>query len=470
MARELDAMSILDPATGCIIDVNPAWLELYGYTRDELAAGLKVTDVSAEPERTSAAIAQAPTKTTSQSDIRWHRAKDGTVFPVELTCGQAVHDGRAVIVSVMRDLTRGDSARRALARSDASFRALIENMPDGIVVHRHGSLVYMNAAFRAMLGYSRHEDVRGMSLLELVHPDDRDNVVGRVSDMLKHGTPSPPREQRSVRKDGSTLIAEIVGHNVIFEGEPAILAIARDVTARKELDAHLIMTDRLASLGRLSASIGHELNNPLGYVLGNVTLVERELAREDVPKEIAERAPHVRMVREGAMRMRDIVHDLKTLARGDSDPAMMIDVAQILDTCVNMAEHELGPRARIVKDYRDRPFVHGTEARLGQVFLNLLLNAAQAIPIGKPDENEVRVSIGSLDVGRVEIRIADSGEGIAAENLERIFEPFFTTKRGVGTGLGLSISHGIVTAAGGAISVEPRPGGGTVFRVVLPAG
>ncbi|HEX4517809.1 MAG TPA: PAS domain S-box protein [Polyangiaceae bacterium] len=471
MARELEPMSILDPATGCIIDVNEAWLELYGYTRDELAAGLKVTDVSAEPERTSAAIAQAPTKSASQSDIRWHRSKDGTVFPVELTCSRAVLDGRTLIVSVMRDLTRGDSARRALARSDASFRALIENMPDGIVVHRHGSLVYMNAAFRAMLGYSRHEDVRGMRVLEIVHDEDRDGVVERVRDLLKRGTPSPPREERLVRKDGTPLIAEIVGHNVIFEGESAVLVIARDVTARKELDARLIMTDRLASLGRLSASIGHELNNPLGYVLGNVTLVERELAREDVPKEIAERlAPHVRMVREGAMRMRDIVHDLKTLARGDSDPAMMIDVAQILDTCVNMAEHELGPRARIVKDYRDRPFVHGTEARLGQVFLNLLLNAAQAIPVGKPDENEVRVSIGSLDVGRVEIRIADSGEGIAAENLERIFEPFFTTKRGVGTGLGLSISHGIVTAAGGAISVEPNPGGGTVFRVVLPAG
>ncbi len=465
-----DPMSIFDPATGRIIDVNDAWLALYGYTRDEIGA-MKVTDVSAEPERTSAAIAHAPTKTSSLADIRWHRSKDGTVFPVELTCGKVVMEGRTVMVALMRDITRGDSARRTLARSEASFRALIENMPDGVVVHRHGSLVYMNAAFRTMLGYSRNEDVRGMRLLDLVHPDDRDSVARRVRDMLEHGTPSPAREQRSVRKDGSTLIAEIVGHNVIFEGEPAILAIARDVTARKELDSQLIMTDRLASLGRLSASIGHELNNPLGYVLGNVTLVERELTREDVPKEIADRlAPHVRMVREGAMRMRDIVHDLKTLARGDGDPTVMIDVAQILDTCVNMAEHELGPRARIVKDYRDRPFVHGTEARLGQVFLNLLLNAAQAIPAGKPDENEVRVTIASLDQARVEIRIADSGEGIAAEHRDRIFEPFFTTKRGVGTGLGLSISHGIVVAAGGAMSVEPRSGGGTVFRVVLPAG
>ena len=303
-----------------------------------------------------------------------------------------------------------------------------------------------------------------------MHPDDRENVIERVRQMLTHGTPAPLLEERLVRRDGSPLIAEIAAHNVIFDGEPAILAIARDITTRKELDGELIMTDRLASLGRLSASIGHELNNPLGYVLGNVALVERELAKEDVPKELAARLEaHVRMVREGAMRMRDIVHDLKTLARGDNDPAVLIDVANILDVCINMAEHELGPRARIVKDYRDRAFVRGTEARLGQVFLNLLLNAAQAIPPGDPEHNEVRVSVAAQGADRVEIQIADSGEGIAPENLERIFEPFFTTKHGAGTGLGLSISHGIVTSAGGSISAEPRGGGGTIFRVVLPS-
>jgi PAS domain S-box-containing protein len=469
-AVTLDPVSIFDPATKRILEVNGAWVELYGYSREEAIGGLKVTDVSAEPDRTSSAIAHAPQKDGSRADIRWHRAKNGTVFPVELTCGTIAIGGRDAMYAVMRDVTQHDSARRTLARSEASFRALIENMPDGIVVHRHGALVYMNATFRAMLGYTRHENIEGISAIELVYPDDREQVVERVQRMITHGTPAPLREERLVRKDGTALIAEIAAHNVIFEGEPSILAIARDITTRKELDTKLIMTDRLASLGRLSASIGHELNNPLGYVLGNVALVERELAKDDVPAAIAERLePHVRMVREGAMRMRDIVHDLKTLARGDSDPAVLIDVANILDVCVNMAEHELGPRARIVKDYRDRPFVRGTEARLGQVFLNLLLNAAQAIPIGDPDNNEVRVGIRASGTGRVEIEVADTGEGIPSENLERIFEPFFTTKHGVGTGLGLPISHGIVTAAGGTITVEPGEGRGTIFRVELPS-
>jgi signal transduction histidine kinase len=167
--------------------------------------------------------------------------------------------------------------------------------------------------------------------------------------------------------------------------------------------------------------------------------------------------------------MRDIVHDLKTLARGDDEDRGPVDVQSILDVCANMAEHELRPRTKLVKDYRDRVFVLGTSARLGQVFLNLIVNAAQAIPEGHADDNEVRVLVRSLDERRVEVAISDTGEGVSPSNLDRIFEPFFTTKQGAGTGLGLSISHRIITSAGGTITAEQRPERGTVFRVVLPA-
>ena len=164
-AVTLDPMSIFDPATKRILDVNKAWVELYGFTREEAVAGLKVTDVSAEPDRTTAAIAHAPSAAGSRADIRWHRSKSGVVFPVELTCGKIVIEGREAMYAVMRDVTQHDSARRTLARSEASFRALIENMPDGIVVHRHGSLVYMNAAFREMLGYPRDENIQGLRVI-----------------------------------------------------------------------------------------------------------------------------------------------------------------------------------------------------------------------------------------------------------------------------------------------------------------
>jgi two-component system, NtrC family, sensor kinase len=467
-SHELDPMSLFCPVTGSFLDVNDSWVSLYGYTREE-ALRMKVTDVSAEPEQTTKAIGHLAPGAITRINVRWHRAKDGTVFPVELTAGKLALGGREVTYAVMRDITQRHRAEHQLARSEASYRALIESMPDGVIVHRMGLIVYMSPSARSMLGYGLDEDVVGKPAIELVHPDDQPKVMERVVAMLSNGLPAPHAEERLMRRDGTHVVAEIAALNTTFDGEAAVLAIARDVTARKEIEAQLVMNDRLASLGRLAASVGHELNNPLAYVLGNVALMERELGRaQEMPPDLAERfATYVNVVGEGARRMRDIVHDLKTLARGDGEEGVTIDVQLLLDVCANMAEHQLLSRTTLVKDYRDHVFVVGTETRLGQVFLNLLVNAAQSIPDGHPDEHQVRIVVRRAG-DRAIVEISDSGCGIPPDHIDRIFEPFFTTKEGVGTGLGLSISHRIVTSAGGTLTCEARPGGGTVFRVALP--
>ena len=468
-SHELDPMSLFDPSTGAFIDVNESWVKLYGYTRDE-ALAMKVVDVSAEPAQTTSAIASLSLNNSTRIDVRWHRAKDGTVFPVELTAGRLLLEGREVTYAVMRDITQRQRAEHALARSEASFRALIESMPDGVIVHRQGILVYMSPSARRMLGYSLDEDVTGTYALEIVHPDDRAKVIERVRSIYAEGIAAPLLEERLLRRDGSHVVVEIAALNTVFDGEPAVIAIARDVSARKEFESQLVMNDRLASLGRLSASVGHELNNPLAYVLGNVGFMERELSRgDDLPAPFVERfRSYVTVVGEGARRMRDIVHDLKTLARGDDGGPSTIDLQHLLDVCANMAEHELRPRTKLVKDYREPVTVFGAETRLGQVFLNLLVNAGQAIPEGDADANEVRLVV-RADGDNAVVEISDTGTGIPPDQLERIFEPFFTTKEGVGTGLGLSISHRIVAAAGGTLTCEPRAGGGTTFRVTLPS-
>lgn len=359
----------------------------------------------------------------------------------------------------------------ALQRSEAGFRALIESMPDGVIVHRGKKLLYLSPSGRRMFGYGADEDVTATDVLELIHPDMRERVKSRIEQTLFEGGPTPLLEERLVRRDGTAFMAEILALTTNFDGEPAILAIARDITVRKQVEAQLVTNDRLASLGRLAGSVGHELNNPLAYVLGNVTLMERELARAaSMPASVAARfSSYVEMVKEGALRMRDIVHDLKTLARGDAGGFVSVDVQHILDVCANMTEHELRSRARIVKDYRDRVFVWGIESRLGQVFSNLLLNAAQAIPAGNLEGNEVRLTVATLDAERVLVEIQDTGCGVPPEDFDRIFEPFFTTREGLGTGLGLSICHGIVTSMGGTITAVPGPDRGTVFRLVLPS-
>ncbi len=468
-SHELDAMSLFDPASGRFLDVNDSWVSLYGYTREE-ALQLRVVDVSAEPAQTATAIAALAPGNTLRIDVRWHRAKDGTVFPVELTAGKLVLAGREVTYAVMRDITQRHRAENQLAKSESSYRALMESMPDGVIVHRLGLVVYMSPSARRMLGYDHDESVLGKPAIDLVHPDDQAKVVERVFATLSSGLAAAPHEERLMRRDGTHVVAEVAALNTTFDGEAAVLAIARDISARKEIEAQLVMNDRLASLGRLAASVGHELNNPLAYVLGNVALMERELARSpEMPDDVAQRfATYVKVVGEGARRMRDIVHDLKTLARGDCEEGGPIEVQHLLDVCANMAEHQLRAPTKLVKEYRDEVSVFGTETRLGQVFLNLLVNAAQAIPEGTNDPHEVRIVVRQAD-DRAIVEISDTGCGIPAADVDRIFEPFFTTKEGAGTGLGLSISHRIVSSAGGTLTCEPRPGGGTVFRVSLPA-
>ncbi|MFP2931345.1 sensor histidine kinase, partial [Pyxidicoccus sp. 3LG] len=170
----------------------------------------------------------------------------------------------------------------------------------------------------------------------------------------------------------------------------------------------------------------------------------------------------------GADRVRRIVRDLKTFSRPDEEQHGPVELHAVLDSAVKIAMAELRPRAKLVKDYGEVPRVEGNEARLAQVFLNLLINSAHAIPEGRAESNEVRLVTRVAPNGMVVAEVRDTGIGIPPESLGRIFDPFYTTKPGVGTGLGLSLCHAYVTAMGGTISVESEPGRGAVFRVTLP--
>jgi CheY-like chemotaxis protein len=173
---------------------------------------------------------------------------------------------------------------------------------------------------------------------------------------------------------------------------------------------------------------------------------------------------------EGGSRIRSIVHDLSSFSHVDEGRQIALDVKQLLDSSIRMAESEIRYRARIVRDYQDVPPVVANDSRLGQVFLNLLVNAAQAIPEGEQETNEIRVATFQDEAGHVIVELADTGVGIRAEMLDKIFDPFVTTKpKGVGTGLGLYICRNIVNSLGGELSVTSSAAGST-FRVRLPAG
>jgi signal transduction histidine kinase len=244
----------------------------------------------------------------------------------------------------------------------------------------------------------------------------------------------------------------------------------KDITERRVAEAErAALTERLASLGRLTATVGHEINNPLAYALGNVSLLLDDLdpnlgTFRCPPKDLSEM---LQTIQNGLFRISVIVRDLQILSRPEDDVSE-VNLQTLIDHSIQVAMNEIRHRARIARRYGAIPLVPGSAARLSQMFLNLIVNAAQAIPEGRISDNEITVSIASQP-GAVSIEISDTGVGIAEEHLARIFEPFFTTKAiGSGTGLGLSICQGIVAAHRGTISVRSGLGRGTTVTVVLP--
>jgi signal transduction histidine kinase/CheY-like chemotaxis protein len=271
-------------------------------------------------------------------------------------------------------------------------------------------------------------------------------------------------------------------NDYVFKGSlgrlsPAIDRELREAAIRAErrrMQQQLLIADRMASVGTLASGVAHEINNPLAAVVANLELMAKDITRIigelDVAGQFSEVLDELRDAREGAERLRHIVRDLKIFSRStDEERRGPVDVKRVLESSLRMAWNEIRHRARLVKEYADVPPVEANDARLGQVFLNLIVNAAQAIREGHAEQNVIRVST-KIDEpsGRVAVEIRDTGSGIAPENVARVFDAFFTTKPvGVGTGLGLSICHRIVTALGGEIQVESQLGKGTAFTVLL---
>ena len=314
------------------------------------------------------------------------------------------------------------------------------------------------------------EELAGRSLLELIHPDDRGEAAQVLEASLERG-PVTTREVRFLRAGGQVMTAELSAMRLLFDGEPATVVSARNITERKQMQARLLLADRLASVGTLAAGVAHEINNPLAFVLSNLGFLEEEcqMLRDELPRErLNEMEDVLRETKQGAERVRHIVRDLRTLSRDEGEQLCDVDVRGVIESSLGLVRHELRHRARLEKELEPVPLVRASEGRLGQVLLNLLINAAHAIPDGRPGENEVRVRLRAI-AGRVVIEVKDTGSGISSEVRNRIFDPFFTTKPvGQGTGLGLSICHGIVTSMGGDITVESEVGRGSTFRITLP--
>jgi CheY-like chemotaxis protein len=248
---------------------------------------------------------------------------------------------------------------------------------------------------------------------------------------------------------------------------------------RDETRQRRLLSDRLAAVDTLAAGLSHEINNPLTYTLINIEHVLRRMRvlAGSVPSQetLEEFLPTVPSLVDslaqtlhGMQRVREVVRNLMTFSRGSIESFTLVDVRGIAESSIQMAMHEVVPRARLVRSLAEVAPVMGSEAQLAQVFLSLIVNAAQSIPNGDARRHEVRVTT-RMDGGNVVVEVSDTGAGIAPEVLPRIFDPFFTSRGvGEGTGLGLSVCYGTIQRHGGEITVASEPSRGSTFRVALP--
>ena len=343
-------------------------------------------------------------------------------------------------------------------------REILAALPNGVMLVRtDGRVRTANEAANQLAGSASGTELGGR-LSDLLDSDESlTDDGGERECFLRAG----PGERVPVSVSRATLRDE-AGKAVGY-----VLTL-RDLREVVSLRSRLLTSGRLAAVGELAAGIAHEINNPVAYVRSNLSMLERHWA--GMPERVGKAAPTLEAVfDDGAQMLRDsvegiervasIVRDVGGFARLGPAAREMADLNELLDTAIRVATPQLRSRARVVRDYGELPMVTCMPWEMMQVFLNLLMNAAHAV---ERDGTIRLVTTAREDC--VEVRVEDDGPGIGPEDAERLFDPFFTTKPAdEGTGLGLAISRQIVDRLGGEISHEPRPGGGAVFRVCLPA-
>ncbi|HZU84133.1 MAG TPA: ATP-binding protein [Polyangiaceae bacterium] len=458
---------------GGVVYANHAFREILGVAPDPSAYagaysrpyGIHTRDGALYPEdRLPFARALREGGDVTVDDIVIHRPDGRRVNirafarPLRDAAGDIAH-----VAIAFTDITQEVQARSRAAAVEERLRHLLDHVPLILfAIDRHGIVTLSEGRGLQGLGV-RPKELVGRSVHELYANDP---LVLSMTRRVLAG------EALHVTADMGSAVLETSYtplRNAAGEIDGAI-GVCVDVTERARMHARLVQAERLASMGTLSAAVAHEINNPLTYVIGNLELLARRLAGAPARLD-PELASYVSEAREGAEVVRRIVRGLQVFARRDDSPPEPTDVQAAVERAIVMADNVIKHRARLVRRFERTPPVLASALRLGQVFVNLLLNAAQAIPEGRADDNEIRVATShDSATNLVAVTIEDTGSGMSPEVQSRIFEPFFTTKPiGTGTGLGLSICYGIVESLGGRLEVESSEGRGSTFRVLLPA-
>jgi PAS domain S-box-containing protein len=414
-----------------------------------------------------------------------------SLFPIKKESGEV-----SLFVGMGRDISERKKAEQALRMSEERFRNLVENANDIIYsLTPEGKFSYVSPNWKNILGHEISE-VEGKSFEPFVHSDDLPACMEFFKGVMERGNTLSGIEYRVMHKDGNwrwhTSSASPLRDD---QGNvQAFIGVAHDITeSRKILDdlaqanrelkdtqTQLVQSEKMASLGMLVAGIAHEINTPVGAVssMHDTLMRSIEKLKTSVRNECkANTETYSRLqslfktieeansvIDSGTSRVSNIVKRLRSFARLDEADLKEVDLHEGIEDTLTLIYHEIKHKAEIIKNFGDIPRISCYPGRMNQVFLNLLVNSAQAIK----EKGKITISTRRIN-DKIVVEFEDNGVGIAQQDLSRIFDPGFTTKGvGIGTGLGLSICYQIIQDHHGEIKVESEPGKGTKFIITLP--
>ena len=409
------------------------------------------------------------------------RRKDGTTLWLR-DSARAVLDasgGVAYYEGAVIDVTRQHQAEAELRASEARYRALVDAIPDAIFLFGSDRLC---------------QDARLGALSRMFPPAAR--CLGAPPEAIfDEALAKLCRAAADTARDGGPVAIEHAAkgpHGDAFfdvcvtatDGGGA-LVLLRDATSTRRFREWMVRSERLASVGSLATGVAHEINNPLTAVVANTDFARELVAqcRVDAEDRIARHEPAfdarasqalrqaeeaLDEVSQGASRIADAVRALKSVAEPSDDVPSSVVLEAVLETAMRVVKNHIRHRAELVRQIERLPPVWGNATRLEDVFVGLLVNAAEAIEPGRADQNEIRIAAREGADGRVVVELSDTGAGIATTEVDRIFDPFYSTKAsGRSTGMGLSVCRAILSSLGGEIQVTSTPGKGTTFTVQL---
>jgi PAS domain S-box-containing protein len=463
-----------------IVDINRAFTQLYGYTREEVLQGSFGQRISEEGRAQRIALMRRALAGEEGLIETEGVKKNGERFDVELRYLPIIHRGEPHVLAIGRDISARRQAVEALRASEEQYRAIFNASADAMLLRDENlTIVDANPAFQTLCGLAR-DKVLGRAYAPFVVAGYEEAAERLLRDAVNgvRGT----LEARTRRSDGQEIDVEVRAMPMLYRGRPHVLAIARNITAEKQAEgeraryeARLRQAQKMEAIGQLTGGIAHDFNNILASVMGYVVLAEeRATAAGD-----GKTTEYLGEALSSCRRARDLIQQMLTFSRGGRGEPHAVSMAALVREALPMLRSALPSSLTLEADLDDSaPAVWIDEVQAHQVLLNLAINARDVMPQGT-----LRINVCSADLhdalcascrgalhGRfVELTVADQGPGIDPGLLERIFDPFFTTKApGKGSGMGLSMVHGIVHEHGGHVVVESDWGKGARFRILLP--